>query len=153
MKGKLKVDDKNKRLVMEHRFDIARRIVGSPEYYLLQMAKQDNPTYDVVVKRIKKNPEKQIYKHLTYDYMREYVRRHPHAKEREAELEEMILRAKCHIEMYANVKSWFLAAYPDISDFTPMQFKEEHENDNPVVDFCEVVEAATCNPNPLPLAS
>ena len=38
MRGKLRVDDKNRKLVMEKTFDVARRIVGSPEYYLLQMA-------------------------------------------------------------------------------------------------------------------
>lgn len=134
MRGKLRVDDKNGKLIMERRFDIARRIVGSPEYYLLQMAKKDHPDYDVVLKHIKTNPEKQVYKNLTYDYMREYIRRHPHAEERMAELEEMILRAKCHLLKYGNVKNWFLSAYPDIDDFTPAQFKEEQESKK-VVNF------------------
>lgn len=149
MRGKLRVDDKNRKLVMEKTFDVARRIVGSPEYYLLQMAKKDHPDYDVVLKHIKKNPEKQVYKNLTYDYMREYIRRHPHAKERSAELEEMILRAKCHLAKYSNVKSWFLEAYPDIDDFTPAQFEEERATQNTVIDNYEVVEAAKS----LPLAS
>ena len=149
MRGKLRVDDKNKKLVMDRKFDAARKIVGSKEYYLLQMAKNDNPEYDVVLKHIKKNPEKQAYKNLTYDYMREYVRRHPHAKERSEELEEMILRAKCHLAKYSNVKSWFLAAYPDIDDFTPAQFESERAIENTVVDNYEVVMSA----QNLPLAS
>ena len=149
MQGKLRVDDGKKKLIMDRRFDAARKIVGSKEYYLLQMAKNDHPEYDVVLKHIKKNPEKQVYKNLTYDYMREYISRHPHADERSKELEEMILRAKCHLAKYSNVKSWFLGAYPDINDFTPEQFEQVRTKENTVVDNFEVIEVA----KKLPLAS
>lgn len=142
MRGKLRVDDKHRRLVMEKKFDDARKIVGSKEYYLLQMAKQDHPDYDVVLKHIRKNPEKQVYKNMTYAYMYEYISKHPNAEKRKAELDEMILRAKCHLEKYGNVKKWFLAAYPDISDFTPAQFEEKRALANPVVDNFEVIEEA-----------
>ena len=142
MKNYIRVDDKSKRLVMDRTFDRNRKIVGSREYTLLQIAKADHPMYSVVVRRIKTNPEKQVYKNMTYDYMREYIRKHPHAKEREKELDEMILRAKCHLEKYGNVKKWFLAAYPDISDFTPAQFEEKRALANPVVDNFEVIEEA-----------
>ena len=130
MKNYLKVDDHNRQLVMDRTFDKNRRIVGSKEYDLLQRAKADNPQYSVVLRHIKTNPEKRVYKHLTYDYMREYILRHPHSKERMTELEEMILRAKCHAIRYPKVKEWFLAAYSNIDDFTPEQFLEENkEND------------------------
>ena len=142
MKNYLKVDDRNRRLIMDRTFDKNRKIVGSEEYNLLQMAKADHPRYDIVLRRIKTNPEKQVYKNLTYDYMQEYISRHPHAKERSEELEEMVLRAKCHLEKYGNVKKWFLAAYPDISDFTPAQFEEKRALANPVVDNFEVIEEA-----------
>lgn len=149
MRGKLRVDDKNRKLIMERKFDVARRIVGSPEYYLLQMAKKDNPDYEVVLKHIKKNPEKQVYSKLTYEYMREYISKHPNAQERSEEFEEMILRAKCHLAKYSNVKSWFLDAYPDISDFTPAQFEEERTKENDDVNNFEAIETAEI----LPLAS
>ena len=74
--------------------------------------------------------------------MREYISRHPHAKERSEELEEMILRAKCHLEKYGNVKKWFLAAYPDISDFTPAEFEEKRALANPIANNFEVIEEA-----------
>ena len=130
MKNFLKVDDRNRRLIMDRMFDRNRKIVGSKVYTLLQIAKADHPQYEVVLRHIKTNPEKVVYKHLTYDYMREYIIRHPHAKERMEEFDEMTLRARCHVETYGNVKKWFLAAYPDISDFTPVQFKEEQEARN-----------------------
>jgi hypothetical protein len=71
MKNYLKVDDRNRQLIMDRAFDKNRRIVGSKEYDLLQRAKADNPQYSVVLRHIKSNPEKQTYRHLTYDYMRE----------------------------------------------------------------------------------
>ena len=111
MKGKLRVDHQFQKLVMEKRFEVASRIVGSEEYNLLQRARNDYPNYDIIPKHIQTNPEKQIYKNLTYDYMREYIKRHEYAKERLAEFEEMTLRAKGHKTKYARVKEWFLAAY------------------------------------------
>ena len=142
MKNYIKVDDKSKRLVMDRTFDKNRKIVGSREYNLLQRAKSDNPLYEVVVRRIKRNPEKQVYKNLTYDYMREYISRHPHAKERLVEFEEMVLRAKCHLDKYGNIQKWFLGAYPDISDFTPAEFEEKRALANPIVNNFEVIEEA-----------
>lgn len=148
----LKVDDKHRRLVMDRTFDKNRRIVGSDEYNLLQIAKANNPGYTLVLKRIKKNPNKKVYKHLTYDYMYEYVEKHPNAEARKAELDEMILRAQCHFDGYGNVKRWFLKAYSDISDFTPEEFKEKQASKNPPVDIFEVVETPNDESNSLPLA-
>ena len=142
MKNYLKVDDRNRRLIMDRTFDKNRRIVGSREYDLLQRAKADHPQYEVVLRHIKTNPEKQVYKNMTYSYMYEYISKHPNAEARKKELDEMILRAKCHLEKYGNVKKWFLAAYPDISDFTPAQFEEKRALANPVVDNFEVIEEA-----------
>ena len=73
MKNYIKVDDKYKRLVMDREFDKNRKIVGSREYDLLQRAKADHPTYEVVLRHIKTNPDKKVYKNMTYEYMREYI--------------------------------------------------------------------------------
>jgi hypothetical protein len=143
MTNYLKVDDRNRLLIMDRTFNKNRKIVGSKEYDLLQRAKADNPLYSVVLRHIKTNPEKQVYKHLTYDYMREYILCHPNSKERMAELEEMLLRAKCHAIRYPKVKEWFLGAYPNIDDFTPEQFhKENEENAVESNDYEVVMEAA-----------
>lgn len=150
MKNFLKVDDRNRRLIMDRMFDRNRKIVGSREYTLLQMAKADHPQYEVVLRHIKSNPEKRIYKHLTYEYMREYIGKHPRAQERIKEFDEMTLRSRCHREKYAKVKEWFLAAYPDISDFSPIDFKETQTQK--ANSLFEVVEAREANTE-LPLAS
>jgi hypothetical protein len=143
MKNYLKVDDANRRLIMDRAFDRNRRVVGSEEYDLLQRAKSDYHGYALVLRHIKTNPEKRIYKHLTYEYMREYIIRHPHSKERLQEFEEMVLRSKCHVIKYPKVKEWFLAAYPKIDDFTPEQYLEENKATVPLAsDFEVVMEAA-----------
>lgn len=130
MKNYLKVDDRNKRLIMDRTFDKNRKIVGSPEYDMLQRAKADYPQYTVTLKRIKKNPEKETYKHFNYDYMREYISRHPFAELRMAEFEEKCLRANKNDRPFHKVREWFLAAYPEIDDFTPEQYFEECEANN-----------------------
>ena len=114
MKNYLKVDDQNRRLIMDRMFDKNRRIVGSDEYDLLQRAKADYKGYTLVLRHIKTNPEKQVYKNLTYAYMREYITRHNNNIVRLKEFEEMMLRSKCHAIKYPHVKEWFLAAYPEI---------------------------------------
>ena len=127
MKNYLKVDDRNRRLVMDRLFDKNRRIVGSNEYELLQRARADYQGYELVLRHIQTNPEKRVYKNLTYAYMREYIIRHANSDARLKEFEEMMLRSKCHSIKYPHVKKWFLAAYPEIDDFTPEDFKRESE--------------------------
>jgi hypothetical protein len=135
MKNYLKVDDRNKRLIMDRTFDKNRRIVGSPEYDMLQRARADYPHYSVELRRIKKNPEKETYKHLNYAYMREYIRRHPQAELRMAEFEEKCLRAGKNDNPFHRVRDWFFAAYPEIDDFTPADFKKEQE-EQVGLDYC-----------------
>ena len=130
MKNYLKVDDRNKLLIMDRAFDKNRRIVGSYEYDLLQRAKADNPLYSVVLRHIKVNPEKRVYKHLTYEYMREYILRHPNSEARMKEFDEIMLRAKCHAITYPKVKNWFLTAYPEIDDFSPEEYHDEKKATN-----------------------
>ena len=74
MTNYLKVDDRNKRLVMDRTFDKNRRIVGSDEYDKLQRAKADYPLYTVVLRKIKKNPNKESYGGMDYTYMEGYSR-------------------------------------------------------------------------------
>ena len=153
MKNYLKVDVRNRRLIMDRTFDKNCRIVGSNEYDLLQRAIADYPQFTVTLKHIKTNPEKRVYKNLTYDYMREYISQHPHAKERMTEFNEMTLRAKCHKEKYAKVKEWFLAAYPNINDFTPADYKDKCMAEKADDDYYEVIEEALETDSLLKMAS
>jgi len=139
MTNYLRLDDNKKLLIMDRAFDKNRRIVGSKEYDLLQRAMADYPLYTVVLRHIKKNPNKKVYKRLTYDYMREYISRHPHSQARLIEFDEMILRAQCHANGYPKVKEWFLKAYSEIDDFTPEQYYSEQQAINNETDSYSVV--------------
>lgn len=119
MKVMLKVDHENGRIVMNRTFANLAANVFSEEYKILQGARQDYPTYVVVRRTIKKNPNRECYRGLTYDYMRDYISRYEPEESREsvrAELEDMIQISRCHsrCKRYPVIKQWFLEKYPDV---------------------------------------
>jgi hypothetical protein len=94
----------------------------SEEYAHLQAVRKDYPDYTVTLKTIKKNPNKESYKGLTYDYMEDYILTHGSEEEileNFAEYKELRLIAKCHSRSmrYPTIKRWFLEKYPAIEDF------------------------------------
>ena len=130
MKVTLKVDQENGRIVMNRTFaNLAANVFGE-EYKILQGARQDYPTYVVVRRTIKKNPNRECYRGLTYDYMRDYISRYEPEETREsvcAELEDMIQISRCHsrCKRYPVIKQWFLEKYPDVKNFGMEAFAEE----------------------------
>ena len=130
MKVLLKVDHENGRIVMNRTFANLAANVFSEEYKILQGARQDYPTYVVVRRTIKKNPNRECYRGLTYDYMRDYISRYEPEETREsvcAELEDMIQISRCHsrCKRYPVIKQWFLEKYPDVKNFGMEAFAEE----------------------------
>ena len=130
MKMMLKVDHENGQIVMNKAFDKLAANVFSEEYKILQGARQDYPTYIVVRRTIKKNPNRECYRGLTYDYMRDYIDRYEPEETREsvqAELENMIQISRCHSQCkrYPVIKQWFLEKYPDVKNFGIEPLAEE----------------------------
>ena len=94
----------------------------SDEYTLLQKIKVENPGFAVRKRQIKTNPNKDTYKGLTYEYMRNYIILHTSGEERVAkiaEFDELILISQCHgqSKRYPTIKKWFLQEYPDVAKF------------------------------------
>ena len=116
MKNTLKINHENSTIVMDREFAKKSALVGSKEYNTLQMARRDYPEYAVIRREIKKNPNKESYRGLTYEYMENYIKSHYPAKIHE--FEELRIRAKCHSIRYANIKKWFLETFPEIDDFS-----------------------------------
>lgn len=108
----------------------------SEEYAFLQKIRQDYPEYTVRTREIKKNPRKESYAGLTYQYMRDYILLHAAPEEKAAimaEFDELLLISRCHskAQRYPVIKKWFLAKYPEIVQFgmaNKAAAKEEHEN-------------------------
>ena len=98
----------------------------SDEYALLQKTRMENPTFTVRRRQIKKNPNKDTYKGLTYPYMEHYIRTHEEGENVQKVLdqfEELKLISQCHGKRYrySTIKKWFLAKFPEIK-----QYKEQH---------------------------
>ena len=92
----------------------------SKEAKLLDKVRAKNVGYTIVVRTIKTNPDKDSYKGLTYDYMRNYIIRFSDDKKADLkELEDMIFISQCHSKSkrYPVIKKWFLVKYPDIAEF------------------------------------
>ena len=117
MKNTLRVNHANRVLVMDRTFAKNANNVRFEEYALLQRARQDYPTYAVVTRRIRRNPNRETYAGLTYHYMENYILTHEDADTVEkvmAEYKELRLISECHSKArrYPAIKSWFLKKYP-----------------------------------------
>lgn len=130
MTNYLRVDHGKCQLIMDRTFAMQAMIVGTTEYAQLQEARRDFPTYTVAQRQIKKKPDQEHYKGLTYDYMRAYIAENVGKdkatdEEREAAvnealdvLKDKILISKCHsnTQRYPAIKNWFLATYPEVKE-------------------------------------
>ena len=115
MTNTLKINRNNNTIVMDRAFAKASEIVGSAEYNMLQTARRDYPTYNVVQRKIKRNPNKECYKGLTYEYMERYII--SHCAEKLAEFKEMRLISECHSVRYPKIKEWFLEEFPEVAKY------------------------------------
>ena len=104
----------------------------SDEYALLQKLKIENPEFKVSRRKIKSNPNKDSYKGLTYEWMRNHIVTHEGDDTREKVLykfDEMIYISECHSKRlrYPTIKKWFLAKYPDVAKFGMVEIAEQEE--------------------------
>lgn len=116
----MKVDYANSKIILSSAFEKKAFIVGTQEYGMLQAVRQNHPSFTVAVRQFKKNTQQEHYRGLTYDYMRDHIRRHEEgAQPILDELEDMIMVSKAHSlgKRYPVIKSWFLDRYPDVAKF------------------------------------
>lgn len=104
----------------------------SDEYALLQRVKVENPGIKITTRKIKSNPQKDTYKGLTYDWMREYIATHEPAEVVDAKLaafDEMRYISQCHGKAlrYPTIKNWFLTEYPDVANFGIQKSEEKSQ--------------------------
>lgn len=131
MKNTLRFDHDARCIVMDRTFYKNSSNIRFEEYSMLQRARQDYPTYTPVIKRIKRNPNKETYKGLTYAYMERYIQTRESAESVEevmAEYKELRLISECHgkARRYPAIKKWFLKKYPEIEQFG----KEENDDES-----------------------
>lgn len=119
MKNTLRFDHDARCIVMDRTFYKNSANIRFKEYDMLQRARKDYPDYTPVIKRIKRNPDKETYKGLTYAYMERYIESHENAVEIMAEYRELRLISECHCKArrYPKIKKWFLKKYPEVEKF------------------------------------
>ena len=155
MKNTLKIDFVNGRIVMDRTFARKCANTRSDEYAQLQRVRMDYPKYEVSIRQIRKNTQKETYAGLTYGYMEKYIRLHEEGEQLEevmAEYEELRLVAECHSKghRYPTIKKWFLTKYPEVSVFgVDMDFLNDRKGqgeaqtspEKPAVGLQEKIEA------------
>lgn len=122
MKNTLKIDFEKQVIVMDRTFAKMAENTRSVEYAELQRVRQDNPTFRVLRRTIKKNPNKKTYKGLTYEFMVKYIIEHEKPEDLKMVLDEFnSLRevgAVCGKGLsYPVIKKWFLVKYPEFENF------------------------------------
>lgn len=117
MKFEIRVDNESQKIIMGSAFAKKAAVYGSKEYQMLQECRRDNDGFTVITRSIKKNPGKESYKGLTYQFMEEYIAAHENADVNMATYYELRLRAKCHSIRFPRIKKWFLETYPDVDSF------------------------------------
>lgn len=122
MTNYLKIDHAKRTLVMDRTFEKKAAIAGSLEYKQLQECRRDYPEYQVIRRTIKKKPNQEHYKGLTYEYMMNYIETHGSEnalKGKRQEFEQMIQISKCHSTAYRYpvIKAWFLKNFPEVKDY------------------------------------
>jgi hypothetical protein len=118
MKGTIRLDHLNKNILITASFARASMNPDNYEYKKLVEIRMLHPDYSVVKRNIKKNPQKESYRGLTYAYMEHYIMMHDESGEVMKIYQELRLRALCHTIRYAHIKKWFLEFYPEIDDFS-----------------------------------
>ena len=118
MYGFLKINHKERQLVMSREFAKYANNTMSEEYAHLQQVRQDYPMYTVVQRHIKQKETRECYRGLTYEYMGDYIKSHGSADDLHT-YNEMKLISECHSKAfrYPTIKAWFLERFPEVKQF------------------------------------
>lgn len=118
MYGFLKINHKERKLVMSREFAKYANNTMSEEYAHLQAVRRDYPLYTVVQRHIKQKETRECYRGLTYEYMRNYIKTHGTADDLHT-LDEMKVISECHSKpfRYPTIKAWFLEQFPEVKNF------------------------------------
>ena len=94
------------------------RIFGTPEYKMWREIRQDCPEAEMVLKNIKKNPNKQNdTKNMTYERMAIYIREQKNAETLMVEFKKQIALSKVQTNPYRCVLAWFKQTFQKYDDY------------------------------------
>lgn len=128
-----RIDYANKQIILYKWFAEKAKNPKSKEYKMLVEYVKSFPNFEVVIREdIKTNSNQEHYEGLTYDYMKEYIRRYEPKETRDAvlqEFEDKLFISECHSKghRYPAIKSWFLEKYPEIVNYGMPTIKKDSE--------------------------
>lgn len=99
------------------------KIYGTEEYRMWREFKAENPEYVMVVKTIKKNPDKETNKNLTYENMKLYISVQENSEALLVEFERELILSKVQSNPYRSVLAWFKKTFKDYDSYKNF-FKE-----------------------------
>ena len=111
----IRINSTKREIVITKAFAKKAEQFKSDEYNALRDAKNENPTYKVVVRKTSK---KDTLKGLNYDFMKQYIERHEGENSSAmAEFTKMTVRDEDNLATlsYGEVKKWFLEQYPTVA--------------------------------------
>lgn len=110
------IDDTHVRVTKQ--FAKNARIFGTPEYKMWKAIKEDCKGAEMVIKTIKKNPNKQTStKNMTYEHMAIYIRQQDGAKELMVEFKKQVALSKVQTNPYRCVLAWFKKQFPNYDEY------------------------------------
>lgn len=112
MKASIKIDMRNKKLVMTKTFYNKATNYGTREYNELRAVMNENPGYEIEFKAT----AGKHYGKLTYKRMEAYIKRQPESKRHLQEFNAVQTLAKLKGSSYPIVKKWFLDTFPDYKE-------------------------------------
>ena len=121
-KNVIKMIDNNEAQVSKT-FAKNAKIYGTDEYKLWREFKAENPEYVMVIKTIKKNPDKETNKNLTYENMKLYISVQENAEALLVEFERELILSKVQSNPYRAVLAWFKKTFKDYDSYKNF-FKE-----------------------------
>lgn len=117
--------NENNEAVVTKAFQKQARIFGTDEYKLWREVLKENPGVKMAIKSIKKNPNKDNNRNLTYSNMREYLSTMENGAELLKDFDTQLKRAKVQSSPYRFVLAWFLKTCEGYDGYK--EFFEEKE--------------------------
>lgn len=125
------VDDNT--AIVSKKFMKNASIFGSPEFYKWREVKAMYPNAKMFTKSIKKNPDKETNRNMTYKNMAVFISTLDNAEELLNELERQVKRSKVQANPYRSVWAWFeqkFAGYDSYKEFFSKMDEEKKAKNN-----------------------
>jgi len=117
----MKINHQTKTLELSKSFSKKASMYGSEEYNTLTAAKNDYPSYKILITASARRKAKDSHKGLSYEYMEQYIKKQ---ENHEKKLNEFYILTAKNVDKetvtpahYTTVKKWFLQEFPEIREF------------------------------------